>query len=135
MSGGDLVIWIKMLLHLTFTRYTQAGRQVLKTTYDLRTDEKQRDAQLENTVRAYFEGGYKIGYEIKVTSLEGRKITGNEAKIVEIDRQSLNGLYEGLVGLNHTRFPFLYDAENDIVLLAEQLDSKAVSIFKKDWGK
>ncbi len=106
--------------HLSFTRYTPAGRKVLKTTYDLRTDKIQGDAQLENTVRAYFENGYEIGNKVKVTSLEGRQIRGNETRIVDIaDGQNVDGLYEGVVGLNHTPILFLYDVKNGEVLLAE----------------
>ena len=109
-----------------FVRYTPAGKQVLKSTYDLRTDTLEGDAQLEKTVRAYFEGGYEIGNKVKVTSLEGRRIAGTEAKIVENGEQNVDGFYEGLVGLNHTPFPFLYNATNGVILLAEPFDSRTV---------
>lgn len=119
--------------HLIFTRYTPAGRQVLKATYDLRTDTIQGDVQLKKTVRAYFENGYEIGNKIKVTSLEGRRITGNETKIVEVGEQNVDELYEGLVGLDGTPFPFLYNAANGVILLAEPLDSMRMGGYGRGW--
>lgn len=122
--------------HFVFTRYAPAGRQVLRATYDLRTDALQGDAQLEKTVRAYFEGGYEIRDKVKVTSLEGRRIAGSETKIVEVAEQNADGLYEGLIGLNHTPFPFLYDAPSGTLLLAEPFDSRTVMFgVRGDWAE
>ena len=122
--------------NFVFTRYTPTGKQVLRATYDLRTDTLQGDAQLEKTVRAYFENGYEIGNKVKVTSLEGRKIVGNEAKIVEARERDVDGFYEGLVGLNHTPFPFLYDATSGVVLLAGPFDSRTVMFgVREGWAE
>lgn len=119
--------------HFTFTRYTPKGRQGLKATYDLRTDKTFGDAQLENTIRVYFDDGYEIGDKIKVTSLEGRRIMGNKTTIVEADNQKVNGLYEGLVGLNYALIPFLYDAASGMVLLAEPPDSMGEGSYSGGW--
>ena len=58
--------------------------------------------------------------------MEGRKILDTEAKVVKSDGRSLDGLYEGVVGLNHTHFPFIYNESDGTVLVAEPLDSRTV---------
>ncbi len=112
--------------NFVFTRYTPTGRQVLRATYDLRADAVEGDTQLEKSVRAYLDNGLEISDKVKVTSLEGRKINGSETRIADFGERSADGLYEGVVGINHTHFPFLYDTATDTIILAEPVDSRTV---------
>ncbi|MEK6916353.1 MAG: hypothetical protein AABW92_01290 [Nanoarchaeota archaeon] len=106
-----------------FSRYTSQGTQELEATFDLTEDRVQGDGQLESSVRAYLQQGYELPSDVWVTSLEGRRISGTDSKVVDASGQELNGQYEGVVGLNYTHFGFLYNPESQTVILSEPLDS------------
>jgi hypothetical protein len=106
-----------------FNRYTTQGTQELEATFDITEDRVEGDGQLENSVRAYIQQGYELPSDVWVTSLEGRKISGTDSKIVDASGQQLDGQYEGVVGLNHTHFGFIYNPTSQKVTLSEPLDS------------
>ncbi len=107
-------------------RYTVQGASELTATYDLSEDRLDGNVELESTVRTYFDQvGYEMTKDVFVTSLEGRKIEG-ETLVVQAGEASLEGKYEGIVGLNHTPFGFVYDQTTDTILLAEPFDSRTV---------
>ncbi len=111
----------------TFTRYNPHGTKNSSVTFNVLGDTFSGDTELEGTVRAYLnEHGYELPNKVFVTSLEGRRISGTDTKMVAADGQTLDGLYEGVIGLNHTHFPFVYDAGSGTVLMAEPLDSYSI---------
>ena len=116
-----------------FNRYTTQGAEELKATFDLTQDRVEGDGQLENSVRAYLQRGYELPNNVWVTSLEGRKITGTDSKVVDASGQELNGQYEGVVGLNNTHFGFVYNPSSQTVLLSEPLDSRC-TLFGRSGG-
>lgn len=111
---------------LRFSRYTPQGTEELEASFDLTEDKVEGNGQLEGSVRAYLQQGYELPNKVWVTSLEGRKISGADAKVVKMDGQNLDGFYEGIIGINHTHFPFIYDETSGTLLIAEPTDSKTV---------
>lgn len=91
-------------------RFTPDGTRVLSATYDLDADAVQGDTELEGAVRSYFEKGYELPNDVWVTSLEGRM--GNDKK------------YEGILGIDYSYFPFIYDRTEATVLLAEPIETR-----------
>lgn len=116
-----------------FNRYTTQGTEVLEATFDLKQDRIEGDGQLEKSVRAYLQKGYELPSNVWVTSLEGRKINRTDSKVVDASGQELDGQYEGIVGLNHTHFRFVYNPDSQTVLLSEPLDSRC-TLFGRSGG-
>jgi hypothetical protein len=110
-----------------FIRYNPQGVRNLNVAFNVAEDSVEGNTELEGSVRAYLrENGYELPNDVWITSLEGRKILGIEAKVVKADGKSVDGLYEGLVGLNHTHFPFIFNESDGTIMLAEPIDSKTV---------
>ncbi|MBU0980328.1 MAG: hypothetical protein KJ709_05960 [Nanoarchaeota archaeon] len=111
----------------SFSRYTPQGKKDIKVAFNVSEDSLEGDVELEGSVRAYLSDfGYEVPNEVFVTSLEGRRIQGTDAKLVDPDGNDIDGFYEGLIGLNHTLFPFIYDAEQEVLLVAEPVKSKSM---------
>ncbi len=109
-----------------FTRCTPEGENEMTVHYDLEEDRVTGDSKLDQSVRAYFERGYELPNDVWVTSLEGRKIEGQDTKIIDAEDQNLTGSYEGVIGLNSSHFPFVYNPETGQVLLSEPLKTRLV---------
>lgn len=108
-----------------FARFKPEGASELSASFDLAEDSVTGSTELESSIRASIDrDGYELPNGVSVTSLEGRKITGGDAKIVDAGEVNVDGLYEGLIGLNHSHFAFLYDADSGRVLLVEPSDKK-----------
>jgi len=109
-----------------FTRYTPQGKQDLEARFDFIGDKVEGGKQLEASVRSYLQKDYELPNKVWITSLEGRKINGTDAKIVAASGNNLNMQYEGIIGLNHTHFAFVYNPESQTTLLSEPLDSSCL---------
>ncbi|MEK7529029.1 MAG: hypothetical protein AAB592_04640 [Patescibacteria group bacterium] len=112
----------------SFTQFTPEGESKLSASFDLAGNSVGGSTELEAAIRAYFDrNGYELSNDVRVTSLEGRKISDNKTQIVEPGEASVGGWYEGFVGLNHTHFAFLYDEKNGTVLVAKPTGSRSVA--------
>ena len=120
---------------ISCTRYTPNGVNELRALLHIVDDEVQGDAELEQTMRTYFDTmGYPLQSGVRLTSLEGRAIQNGESLIVEVGDQPIDGLYEGFIGLGHSHFPFLYDPVKHTVLLAEPMETRSVLFrVKNSW--
>jgi len=110
-----------------FVRFTSKSMSELKATFQIADNKIEGDTEVEKTVRAYLnKNGYELLNDVWITSLEGRKITNSETKIVNIEQHNLDGLYEGIIGLNYTHLPFIYDTITDKLLIAEPIESHTI---------
>ena len=115
-----------------FSRFTSKEYTHLSAKYDVVKDNFEGDNELETSVKIYFEKkGYKLPNGINVDSIEGRKITDSKTKIVKSE-QNLVGKYEGIIDFGWNVFPFIYDENNDVLLMAEKEHIDSIHCYDKN---
>jgi hypothetical protein len=121
----------------TFMRYSPEGIFNLEAVLELATGKILGSQELADTINAYInETGYQVNGKLAVTSLEGRQILGNDSKTAISENGGLNGWYEGIIGLNYTRFPFVYNPTDGTLLVAKPNDSVNLMFgHKKGWAE
>ena len=109
-----------------FIRYSRDGVEELDASFDIESDLVLGDARLEKAVREYLKRGYELPGGLRVSSLAGRKVDSGDSKVVDAAGNDIDGQYEGVIGINSSKFGFLYDSESDLVLLSEPISSRCM---------
>jgi hypothetical protein len=116
----------------TLCRHTSEGKRTIRARYDLATKSIDAAESVSSTIKAYLDNGYPIPNGLTITSLQVREIQGMTKYVSAEDKGWHDGMYEGIIGMNHSMFPFIYDPIGKNVLLAPPLETACLFFGKKD---